>query len=283
MPARARAKLSAASSSRPAACWSSPRTLAGAGAGDRSTSAASVATASSRRPCAAARAGASDLGAGQSGRRRAGPFVRGRGPGQVARGQELVADQRGDGGAVLGGAGGLLGLEHGQAGALQVAVELSEVGQAGEGGAAGAAGQQLGQVVLGLVVAAELDAGVDEDGQRVGVVGHLLVGGAAVLEGTGEVVEGQGERALGHGRRRVAGGQRAGPVERVPGEVVEGRVAGDDGLSQVAAGQLLPGGQVLRVGGRAPLELGDGARRGSPDDPADVVPIGANRRFGRHG
>ena len=181
------------------------------------------------------------------------------------------------------GAGGLLGLQHGQTGAVEVAVQLAQVRQAGECGAAGSEGEQVGEVALGFVVAAELDAGVDEDGQRVGVVGHLLVRAAAVLASLREVVEGQGEHALGHRRGRVTGGQRAGTVERAPGEVVEGRVAGGDGLPQVAAGQLLPGRQVLRIVGRPPLELGDGARRRHPAHPADVVPIGGNRRIGRLG
>ena len=170
-----------------------------------------------------------------------------------------------------------------RAGAVEVAVQLAQVRQAGERGAAGPAGEQVGEVVLGFVVAAELDAGVDEDGQRVGVVGHLLVRAAAVLASLREVVEGEGEHALGHRRGRVTGGQRAGTVERAPGEVVEGRVAGGDGLPQVAAGQLLPGRQVLRIGGGTPLELGDGARRRHPAHPADVVPIGGNRRIGRRG
>ena len=273
MPARARAKLSAASSSRPAACWSSPRTAAGAGAGERSTSAVSVATASSRRPWAAAT--------------RARPISVAASPGAAVRARSYAAAAPVRSREARSWSPMSVAIVARSSGALVACSACSMARRAPSrspcssrrydrresAALPGRRASRSDEVGLGLVVAAELDAGVDEDGQRVGVVGHLLV--RRLRPCSRAAAKSWRERASTPSVTVVAGSPGASAPARssgAPGEVVEGRVAGGDGLPQVAAGQLLPGRQVLRIVGRPPLELGDGARRRRPRSPRRCRP-----------
>ena len=105
-----------------------------------------------------------------------------------------LAEQRAHVGVVLRrGAAGGDGEPHRLRGAVEVAVQLAQVGDPRVAGEVRLAVDHRLQLALGLVVAAELDQRVDAD-RRAGVPGA-----AAELQRAGEVVA--GERQLARGRR----------------------------------------------------------------------------------
>ena len=177
---------------------------------------------------------------------------------EIALRQEEVTEELGErggvGGVAGGGAGGLL---HGGHGARQVAVELAKVGSPGQGGGAGPEVEHLLHVTGGLVVAAELDAGIDEDAERVAARRVGLVGGDTEVVGAIEVVERQGQHAVDAEGARVVAGEPAGFTHGELGHVVGRGVAGAHGLLGGQLGEREPGAGVVGRGGHTLLEGGE--------------------------
>ena len=183
---------------------------------------------------------------------------------RVAGGDEQVAEQGVDERDVLGRQARRRGslLHRGQRD-VELAVQLGEVRDAGERRQVGADREHLGGCRVGVVVAPELDEGIDDDRPRRGEVRRHGDRLAAGLERLGELVLAELEATDPGQDLGVVGGEPAGGLERLVGRRVErriGRLADplEEGEPEVALGV-----RVGRVGGDERLEpgdLGDGRR-----------------------
>ncbi len=147
-----------------------------------------------------------------------GPAVGAFGVGQAAGAEMEVAEQGLDVGDVAGGGAGAGdgGLGHGRHRARDVAVQLAEVRRPGQAGQRRPAVEHLLEGGGGVVVAAELDVGVDDDAERLGGGRVERMGPPAELECGGEVVAAEGQQAqAGEGGRAV--GATAPGCGRAPG------------------------------------------------------------------
>ena len=141
-----------------------------------------------------------------------GPAVGAFGVGQAAGAEVQVAEQGLDVGHVAGGGAGAGDgrLGHGRDRAGHVAVQLAQVRRPGQAGQRGPAVEHLLEGLGGLVVAAELDLGVDDDAQRLRRGGVELMGPPAELQGGGEVVAAEGQQPQAGEGGRPVGGQTPG-------------------------------------------------------------------------
>ena len=197
------------------------------------------------------------------GHEREGPPVRVRGSVGIAGVDEQVAEQRIDECHVLRGepgrGGGFL---HRAQRDIELAVQFRDVRHSGQCREVGPDREHLRGGRVGLVVAPELDEGIDDDRPGRGKVRRQRDGRAAGVQCLGETVLGELQSADPGQDQGVVGCQLPGRLEGFARRCVEGRIGGlADPLEERETEVAVRAG-VGRVGGDERLEPGDlGDRR----------------------
>ena len=173
-----------------------------------------------------------------------------------------VAEERGHGRAVeRDPVRGRVGFSHRAQRAERVAAQLPNVRQPRVCGETGMPVEQLLQRRGGVVVAPELDVGVDHHRERVGVVGIAGVHRGTERERLAELVAREREEGAPEPGLVQVGAHRVGAVERPLREVVVGRVGHLRRAPHVVVAQRLQGAHVVRCVLHALFERTDGRAR----------------------